>query len=168
MVVSVNRGPNTNLAEADLATYGIIVSYDLVNPMLTVETSDVTLPIEASVEIRITSSVIEEPSWADYAVITINYSNPSISAQSTVETFDPIEHEASVPYSLTMQSRNRSGKAIDRSDDVYSITMTRTDGGGDQIYYATATHDVGGLYSASVTPHIAGVYAVSITMTNAY
>ena len=69
---------------------------------------------------------------------------------------------------MTMQSHNSLGIAINTKSDVYSVTFTRSDSGGSQIFSTTAIYQSAGLYKASLTPTIAGIYTVTVQMTNAY
>lgn len=55
-------------------------------------------------------------------------------------------------------------------DDVYTITMTRSDGGGTETHTATATLVADGLYTATLSPvpTISGTYSMSINLENQY
>ena len=46
--------------------------------------------------------------------------------------------------------------------------MTRTDGGGSEVYTATSAHESSGLYAVSLDPVIAGTYSLSVHLTNYY
>lgn len=130
-VVSIEDGSNTSLTEAELNAYGIYLLFSDTDPKVQVQSNDSSLATYLTIEIRVTSTVVEETTWAEYAVIILNYSNPSVPEKCTIETQDPTEHKSNFPYALTMQSRSRSGIALTHSGDTYTVTMTRSDGGGD-------------------------------------
>ena len=123
--------------------------------------------MSASFAITIKSTVTEETTWADYTTVTIDFINPSIPSASTIETYSTL-HEAGTTYTVTTQSRSFSGTALLWSDDTYTVTLTRSDGGGSESYSATATHQSNGLYQATLTPLIAAQYSLTVTMTNSY
>ena len=113
--------------------------------------------------------MVEETTWENLAVVIIEYSNPTVPAQSTLETYD-VTHDAGIDYTMTFQSRDIAGNIMVHDDDVYSITLTRSDGGGSESLTATAVHQADGLYEATLTPTptIAGTYSLAIDLTNDY
>lgn len=71
---------------------------------------------------------------------------------------------------MTIQSRDISGNVLSHNDDTYTVTLTRSDGGGSEVHTATATHQADGLYEAilSPTPTVAGTYTMTLDLTNDY
>ena len=135
------------LTEAQLAsTYGISLSQHVKNPTLVVYSTDVSLR-DLTFALTISSTVVEETTWSNYATVTISYSNPSIPSASTIETY-PTTHVAGTTYTLTKQSRNFAGTALSWADDTYTVTLTQSDGNGSETYTTTAAHSSNGLYSA--------------------
>jgi hypothetical protein len=49
---------------------------------------------------------------------------------------------------MTLQSRDSSGNVLDASSDVYSVQLTRSDGGGSEQLTTTAVYQSTGLYQA--------------------
>lgn len=143
--VTDEGGTTTSLNESGLNTYGITLVQSTTDPKISVYTSDVSLS-DLVFEITISSTVTEETTWADYSVITIDYSNPSIPSGSTIES-SAATHEAGTVYTMTMQSRTAGGTALTWNDDTYMATLTRTDGGGSEEYTGTAVHTSNGLYT---------------------
>lgn len=101
--------------------------------------------LSASFDVTVRSTVTEETTWADFTRAVINYSNPSIPAQSTIETY-PSTTIAGTTYTITMQSRNIASTALAWDNDTYTVILTRTDGGGLEQYIADVTHQANGLY----------------------
>ena len=113
--------------------------------------------------------MVEETTWANEVIMTINFSNPSVPSRCTLESYST-SHEAGIDYVMTIQSRDTSGNELTHDDDTYSITLTRSDGGGSEVLTATATHQSNGLYEATLipTPTVAGTYTMTVDLTNDY
>jgi hypothetical protein len=72
-------------------------------------------------------------------------SNPS----SCIFTSAPTTHDAGEVYTTTIQSRDSwNNLAIYTTSDSFSITFTRSDGGGSQTLTTTAVHLSAGVYRA--------------------
>lgn len=69
---------------------------------------------------------------------------------------------------MTMQSRNFVGSLLSWTDDTYTVSLVRSDGGGSEEYSATAVHQSNGLYEVTLTPLIAGDYTMTVHLTNDY
>ena len=136
------------------------------SPTLQVRSTDTSIET-ATFTLTIKSTVTEETTWADYTTVTINYINPSIPSASTIESY-PSSHVAGTADTFTIQSRNFAGSSVTWNDDTYTVTITRSDGGGSETYTTTATHQSNGLYQAQLTPLISAQYSLTVTMTNAY
>lgn len=113
---------------------------------------------------RITSTVSEETTWANDAILVINYSNPSVPSTSDIASL-VTETRAGVDYTITIQSRDILGNVIDHSDDTYSIVFTD---GGSNTFTTTATYVSAGQYMATITPTVAATYTMTIDLTNDY
>ena len=105
-----NDGSVISVDEAGLAAYGIVIVQDDVNPLLEIYTED-TQWITTSFDLQISSTVVEETTWSNYAVIIINYSNPAVPAASTLET-QPEMPEAGIEFPITLQSRDVAGNIL--------------------------------------------------------
>lgn len=75
--VTGHDGTVTTLDEAGLAGYGIVIVQNDLTPTLEIYSTD-TSWITSTFEITISSTVVEETTWSNYATIVINYSNPSV------------------------------------------------------------------------------------------
>ena len=86
-----------------------------------------------------------------------------------IQTFTTA-HIAGELYTLTIQSRDGNGNPLDSTFDVYTVQLTRTDGGGTQQLTTTAVYQPasGGIYKAFLTPTIAGRYKMTVSIANAY
>lgn len=71
--VTFEDGRIEELTETQLATYGIsLVQDDAAEPAIVVYSVDTTIG-NAVFSIKLQSSVLEEPAWADFTLVTINY-----------------------------------------------------------------------------------------------
>ena len=69
---------------------------------------------------------------------------------------------------MTIESRDANNIILDTIFDVYSVKLTRSDGGGSEQYTATAFYQSAGLYKAELTPTVAGKYTMTVNIANAY
>lgn len=166
--LSIKGAAATAVTESDLNGYGISLTSANANLDVLVQSTDTTLAPYMTFILQLSSTLAEETTWYDSAVVTINYSNPSVPAQCTIETYSSVNHPAITVYTVTSQSRNRSGVALAHDDDTYTVTMTRSDGNGSETYTTTASHQSSGLYQAQLTPLISGQYSLTVTMANVY
>jgi hypothetical protein len=85
-----------------------------------------------------------EISGSPYSVIV----DPAASDPATSSFVSaPTTHTAGEVYTNTIQSRDTwSNLAIYTTSDSYSITFTRSDGGGSELLTTTAIHQSAGVY----------------------
>ena len=69
---------------------------------------------------------------------------------------------------MTIESRDANNIILDTIFDVYSVKLTRSDGGGSEQYTATAFYQSAGLYKAELTPTVAGRYTMTVNIANDY
>ena len=98
--VTFEDGSTQSLSEADLAVYGITLLQSASTPQLMVYSADASFS-DMTFDLTISSTGVEETTWADYTSVTINYINPSIPSASTIEAFST-SHEAGTAYTVTM------------------------------------------------------------------
>lgn len=137
-----HNGNTSSLSEGQLATYGITIVQSATDPKLLIYSTN-TSWITSSFDLRISATVSEETTWANDAIMVIDYSNPTVPSVSDISSQSSSTHPAGTDFLMSIQSRDAPGNEIDHDDDNYSIVFTD---GGSNTLTTTGTYTSNGLY----------------------
>ena len=71
------------------STYGIDINYSSTSPTVIVYSTSSTAPSYSTFELRFDTTLSEDTDWADFIIVTIDFTNPSFPSQSSLSDFVP-------------------------------------------------------------------------------